>query len=437
VSARPDGGLRGRRHPTLTVTLVLAFVAVATALQFAREAAVSAWNTIWAEDGAIFLADALNHPALSKTLTAYGGYIHVLPRVVASVVAAFPLQDAAMLFALAAFTTASLLAAFVFFASATVIESIPLRFALSALVVLLPAEGAELLGNVTNIHFYLLYGCFWAFVWQSDSTAAISSRSAVAATSALCDPLSAIYLPLAIWGAVKRRTRRGLVVPAFYTGGLAVQALAILASGTHPQRGTRFFFHDVPTLFSLRVTGSLLVGDRYIDNLWFRFGHRFSYSTVVIVAALIGLALIRLDRRRKMFVAICAGYAVFLFWFYLYSRGSAGMRPGYNAATWHLAGARYTLVPILLLATALLVFADGAVRGSGARWVQAAVVLAVAGLIAANFPLKSERSLGPRWTPELRTARSRCAHRSSAPVHILVAPGPFAFFVKSTCARIR
>jgi hypothetical protein len=429
---RPPGSRRA-----LVTAVVVLLVALGTTVQLAREAAVSAWDTIWAEDGSIFLADALNGSPLEKVVTPYGGYIHVLPRLVGGLVAVLPLERAALLFALAAFTTVSLLAAFVYYASSSTIESVPLRLALSTLVVLLPAEGSELLGNVTNIHFYLMYGCFWAFVWRSDSTAAITSRSLVVAATALGDVLAAIYLPLALWNAMKRRTRRDLAVPIALLSGLAIQAIAILASGSPPHRGTRFNLDDVPTLFALRVTGSLFVGDRFIDDLWFQFGRWFSYGTLALVAALVAVALVRLDIRRKIFVALCAGYAITLFFAYLYGRGSAGMRPGYNAATWHLAGARFTLVPILLLATALLVFADTGVKGRATRYARGLALIFVVALVVANFSFKSERSLGPRWEPELAAARSRCANSNSTPIRILVAPAPFDFFVSSRCDRIR
>jgi hypothetical protein len=427
---------RERRRLLASLGIVTFFIGLATLLQLLREAEISAWDTIWAEDGSIFLADGLNDSLVGKVVEPYGGYVHVLPRIVGAIVAALPLENAAFSFALASFVTVSLVSTFVFFASAQLIESVALRLTLSVLVLLLPAAGSELLGNITNIHFFLLYGCFWALLWRSESNAALASRGAVTAAATLGDPLAAAYLPLALWSAVKRRTRRALVVPVIFTCGLAVQAAAMLATGSGPQRGTRFDAGDIPTLLSLRVAGSLLVGDRFIDDLWFRFGRWFSYIALAIVVSLLAVAVVRVDRRRKAFVVLCASYAVFLFCFYLWGRGSAGMRPGSSAATWHLAGARFTLTPILLLMTALLVLADGEAKESLGRWVRRFAVVFVAILVAANFSLKSERSLGPRWKPKLAEARSQCK-RDPAPVRILVAPAPFGFFVSTTCERIR
>jgi hypothetical protein len=424
-------------RPRVSVTVgVAVLVALATTLQLTREVAVSAWDTIWAEDGSIFLTDALNRSFLETLAEPYGGYVHDLPRLVAAVAAAFPLANASFVFSVAASLTVSVIAAFVYFASAEVMESALLRLALAALVVLLPAAGSELLGNVTNVHFYFLFGCLWAFVWRSESSAALASRSAVAATAALGDPLAAIFLPIAFWSALRRRARKGLVVPLMFVIGLAIQLTAIAFSGEGPQRLTRFDKADVLPLFALRVTGSLLVGDRFIDNLWFALGKTFSYGALAVVSSLLVIGLVRLDRRRRILVVNFAGYAFVLFSSYLYGRGSAGMRPGSDAATWHLAGARYTLAPILFLVSALLICADG-VRTRLASYVRFATAAFVAALLAANFSLTSERSLGPRWRPELAGARARCASMEKRPVRILVAPAPFGFYVRSTCDRIR
>ena len=164
----------------------------------------------------------------------------------------------------------------------------------------------------------------------------------------------------------------------------------------------------------------------------------FSYGALALVATLLVVGAARSDRRRRRFVVVCSGYAVLLFSIHLFGLGSAGMRPGYDAATWHLAGARYTLAPILFLMTALLVVVDGQRERSGSRALVPAVVAAVACLVAANFALTSERSLGPTWSSELKTARARCLTADgSRGVDVPVAPKPFGFVVSASCDRIR
>ena len=115
------------------------------------------------------------------------------------------------------------------------------------------------------------------------------------------------------------------------------------------------------------------------------------------------------------------------------------MRPGMDEASWHLAGARFTYAPILLLAAALLALVDRYVSHASTqagRVALGATVAIVAVLIAANFDLTSERSLGPAWQPELKAARERCdagAERARIPV----APEPFGFVLAAACHDLR
>jgi hypothetical protein len=206
-----------------------------------------------------------------------------------------------------------------------------------------------------------------------------------------------------------------------------------------PHRLTRFDAGDVPLLFGLRVTGSLLVGDRFIDDLWFALGRGFSYGALALVVLACGVGATTSRRRTRVFVAICAVYAFTFFAIDLFGRGSAGMRPGYDEATWHLAGARFTYAPILFLSAALLAVADalpGRVPRSTWRMLHPAALVFVAALLIANFSFTSERSLGPSWQHGLTAARDRC-DRGTTEAQVLVAPAPFGFVLKTTCARLR
>jgi hypothetical protein len=417
---------------------VVVLVVFAIALELAREAAVSAWGTVWAEDGSVFLKGALDEPFLSTLVHPYGGYVHVLPRLIAGVAAWAPLERAAIVFSVAWAVVVSLSALFVYFASAEVFRSKWTRLALSVLVAFLPAAGSELLGNATNLHFYVTYTCFWALVWRSETRGALAARAVVVAAATLSDPLTLLFTPLVVHRPLVRRARSAFVIPFVFASGLAVQFAAMVSSEA-PQRLTRFDPGDIPPLFALRVTGSLLVGDRFIDDLWFAFGRGFAYGALalVVLACCIGAA--KVGRSARGFVVLCAAYATTFFVVDLFGRGSAGMRPGYDEATWHLAGARFTYAPILLLLAALLAIADGLPRRvPTSRWrrVQpAALALAVA-LVVANFSFSSERSLGPGWQESLAAARARC-DRTGGEARVLVAPAPFGFALETTCVRLR
>lgn len=78
------------------------------------------------------------------------------------------------------------------------------------------------------------------------------------------------------------------------------------------------------------------------------------------------------------------------------------MRPGAAEATCHPAVARFTLAPLIFLATALLALVE--VAPSSARgyvWFNPhrIALVAVATLLIENFSFESERSLGPGGSP--------------------------------------
>jgi len=422
-----------------SAVLASALVALVAGLLLARQAAASAWDTIWAEDGFAFLSDAVSGNALAAVVEPHGGYIHPLPRAAAAVAAVLPLDRAALVFSIAWALVVALLAAFVYAASGEILRSRALRLALAALAALLPAAGSELLANTANLHFYLVYACFWAFVWRKTSTTALAARATVVAVTALSDPLSLLFAPLALWNAVSRRGRRELVVPASLLAGLAVQLGATALAGESPERLTRFDATDLPLLFALRVTGSLLVGDRFLDDMWLSLGRVFAYGALLAVGAALFAGALRSGRATRLFVAVAAGYAVVLFGVFLAGRGTAGMRPGMDEASWHLAGARFTYAPILLLAAALLALVDRYVSQAGrqaGRLALGATVAIVAILVAANFDLTSERSLGPAWQPELEAARERCRAGADG-ARIPVAPEPFGFVLEAPCRDLR
>ena len=414
-----------------------ALVALLTALLLVRQAVVAAWDTIWAEDGFAFLSDALSGNALAAVAEPHGGYLHLPPRAAAAIAALLPLDLAAVVFSVTWAVVVALLAAFVYAASGQVLRSRALRLTLATLTALLPAAGSELLGNTTNLHFYLVHACFWAFVWRSTTRPALAARATVVAVTALSDPLTLLFAPLALWIAVSRDGRRELVVPAFLVAGLAIQLGATVLAGESPERLTRFDPTDLPLLFSLRVTGSLLVGDRFLDEAWLSLGRPFAYGALLAVGGVLLIGALRTERATRVFVTIAAGYSVVLFGVFLAGRGTAGMRPGTDEATWHLAGARFTYTPILLLLAALLALIDryAADRRAGVL-ARGATVATVAVLVAANFGLTSERSLGPAWQPELEAARQRC-HAGADRARIPVAPEPFGFVLQTACRNLR
>jgi hypothetical protein len=117
---------------------------------------------LWAEDGMIFLHDALENGA-SSLWAPYGGYFHALPRLVAFSLSWLPMQAYAFLSSLICFVIYGfVLSEFSGRQYAWIVPSIWWR--ISACVLMCLSSGLyECLGNLTNLHTgCLIYLCIFA-----------------------------------------------------------------------------------------------------------------------------------------------------------------------------------------------------------------------------------------------------------------------------------
>jgi hypothetical protein len=422
----------------IRVAGALAALSAGTLLHLERQRGVPVWNSLWAEDGRVFLTGALRD--FPGTFFAQnGGYLHLVPRAIAGVVALLPIRDAAAGMAVGSAAAIVLIAGFVYAASSEVLESRSARLGLAATVLLLPVPGHELFANTTNLHFYLLFACFWALVWQADTAVALGSRGLVVVATALSDPISALFLPLAIVAPAYRRSVRTLVVPGLFLASLVIQ-LAVMAGGARPERNWGFRLGALPDVFSLRVTGGLLVGDRFLGDAWAAYGRAFAYGALLAVAAVITVLLVRSDRRTIAFALIAVAYAGLFFCVQLVGRGTGGIDPEVHGS--RLDAARYVLVPFLLLTTTIVALVDRgyARRHASSRWAWArrAALLWLVTLLAVNYSVTNDRSRGPRWDRELGDARRLCSAGGMRSVRVLVAPSPpRVWFATVPCNRIR
>ena len=415
----------------------LAALSVGTILHLVRERGVPVWNSLWAEDGRVFLTGGLQD--FTGTFFAQnGGYMHAVPRVIAGIAALLPVRDAAAAMAVCSAAVIALIAAFVYAASSEVLESRSARLALAATVVVVPVSGHELLANATNLHFYLLFACFWALLWQADTAPALGARGIVVVATALSDPISALFLPLAIVAPVYRRSPRALAVSALFLAALLAQ-FAVMAGGARPERNWGFRLGALPDVFSLRVTGGLLVGDRFLGDAWTAYGRVFAYGAFLVVAIVVVLLLVRSDRRTIAFALIALAYAGLFFCVQLVGRGTGGIDPEVHGA--RLDAARYVLVPFLLLTATIVALVDrGHARrraSSGWTWAWRAALVWLVVLLAVNYSVTNDRSRGPRWDRELSQARRGCTAGGTRSVRVLVAPSPpRVWYASVPCDRV-
>jgi len=438
--------------------LVGLWVAVMTMAQLFRQPGFASWNTVWQEDGSIFLSDAMYQSFPRALVHSYNAYLHVVPRILAALAAVLPLERAALVLAASSALVVALLSVYVYFASAALLPSEWARVLLAVMFVLLPATAYETTANLANLHWYLLFACFWVFLYRPQSWAGVAVATTVAVAAVLSDPMAGLFLPLAILAIYKRTTGRDLVVPVTFFVALAVQ-LALGALATSPAPYTASHLVDLPGIFALRVAGSFLVGDRQLRSFWGQFRWWFAYSSLAVVAGLAVLGTVKARVSTRFYLLVSIGYSCAFLAIPLMLRGTERFLdgPGFN-----LNGSRYMVIPLWFLVLAALLVVDRPVGvGREVSWqkVQCAVALYLLALLVVNFADFSVRTEGPGWREQLTVARGQCARgeRFGPPppgvgpeivsrlrdyphdVLVPIAPNiePPTFVVPVTCARLR
>jgi hypothetical protein len=439
-TARPS-----RRRPTATTIgggLALVAAVVAPLL---RQRGAPSWDTIWGEDGWVYFQQAHDH-GLSIVLRGYAGYLQLTPRLLAIPTALVPVREVAAYFALVGAVVGAALAWFVYWATAGWIRSRPVRLALAALVVLLPVLGYENTANATNTIWVLYAVTPWALVATAEDRRGVWLRSVVAFAGATATALSAIFIPLAIVVAVRRRQRPGRIVCLAYGIGLALQfAVVSHTRDTRPHVVVRQA-STLPQIIGVKVFGQLLVGDRGIRALW---DHRSALAVVapLLVLGLIAALLPGLSRRRAELVVAFTALAVIAFVVPVWGRGTNQVALALRlhsllgpaqAGHYNPMSSRYSVAPVFLLASALAVGVGGRRVTAWTAGLRAAFVVWAVVVCAAGYSVVNLRSAGPRWTATIdRAARTHCAGQpASTKVKLTVPNRPVNPAVVVSCGEL-
>jgi hypothetical protein len=391
--------------------LILA-VAALTALQmFRRPGPPPVWDSMVAEDGKIFLAQALNQPFLDTLATSYQGYLHTVPRVIAEVATWFPLEDAALVMSLAFALIVSLAAVYVFQASSAWIASPLLRAIVALAVPFIPVTAYQMAGTVSNLHWYLLYAVFWAILCPWRTRWWLAASTGLVLLTALSDPLVAVLLPIGVIVAIRARDRRAWVLPGSIVFGLLV-TVALRDEGASKLGDPNYA--ELPHVFADRVTSSLLVGDRYLEDLLGRSASSpFAWATLALVSFAVAFGLARLRGRRAVLLGGCAALAVTFFLVSPIARGTLIFDPD---RPWILIGTRYVYLPVLFLLTGLLAAVDRpGQNGWRPRTRELLAAAAAVAVMATGYaaPHRVEGDL--RWRPVAAKAREACERGRPVP----------------------
>jgi len=404
--------------------ILTVFVVVATAGQLVRQRGAPSWDTVWAEDGTLYTAQARGKSIVDALTTEYRSYLQVLCRLVALPTRWLPLSADAKYLALSAALTTSLLAVFVYWAAGTHLATRWPRLLLIIAMVWAPTMLWESNTNVANLIWPVLFAGFWAVVATSRRRIHTVARTAVVLLAVLTNALALAYLPLAAYLAYRRRDRGDRSVTlALVVGGL-VQIIAATTSTSTPKDSSDAV-KDVVGLYLGRVLNRLFFSDEYAERLWRHFGWWWAALCLVVLLAVI-VWFARLAPRSNGFLAASAlAYSVVLFAAPLWLRGTKSA--ALTADVFNLNGTRFDTVAALLLISAA-VLALGDVRWSSddrTRQVTAAIlVVQVLAVVALGFRGVNGRSDGPRWSEQLAAAHQTCDANPNGSVALEISPPP-------------
>jgi hypothetical protein len=383
-------------------------VALLTYLQMVRRPSDPAlWDSLWTEDGTVFLTQALSQPFLDTLATSYYGYLHTVPRLITNVATWFPVEDMPLVMSLLTTFVIALLSVYVFEASGAWIASPILRALLALAVAFAPVTAREIAGTVGNLHWYLVYASFWAVISPWRTRGWLLASTAVVLASVLSDPLTAVALPIGVVLAVAARDRRAWALPGAIVAGLVIQL------GLRDE-GTTFFggrdWGAIPRVFAERVTSSVIAGDRYLYDLFGgRTGSPFAWATLVAIGLAVGAGIWGLRGRRRWLVALATTMSLAYFLIPVFSRGTAQL---FVSHPWLLASTRYIYLPVLFLLTALALAADRGTRERRLPTIREAAFTVLVGATLVTGYAAPHRSEGtPPWRPVVAQARAACAQK--------------------------
>jgi hypothetical protein len=426
-------------RPLLQLGVVLAILFIAGIVITIFRLPADQRNVLWAEDGNQFLVAAFHADYFTNLFTPYAGYMHFVPRTAAQIVAAFvptAYLGIAMNLAGAAVWSAVAVAAFVF--TRDRIQT-PLRWLLWLLVLILPIGSFEVATNISNSHWFLMFGLFIALSARSgQSIPRTVFASVLIASAVMSDPLSLVFAPLVVARVVGLPRLRENIVSIVFAAAAIVQILMTL--GTERDRGGPVLDpFPLGSTYLVRVVWGDLLGAVDGTTLYNALGrHPVLVLAGALIVSLVVLIVIRW-RRTGLAALALAGSVGFYGVVAVLTWTQFGLQPPGSEVYW---GGRYLVVPSLLLITSLLAVLSVWLPGPGGSrsrvirravaFVVVAALLITPGLL--NFRMPAYKAGVPELTTSVEDLRPTCAAAPSSQVEVPIGPAGFTFAVP--CERI-
>lgn len=438
---RPAGpGSRARLSAAVPVVVMI----VATALAWLRLAPIVR-QTLWAEDLRNFLSGDV-HSGLATTLfRPYGGYLQVAPRLISALVAHLvPIDQWAVAVALGACAVAGVVTAVVYVCAQQILHSRMLGLAAASITVLDPLAAHEVLGNLANVHWLVIWMMPWVLLYRPGSRWSAGLLGVIVLIAALSEFDVVLFLPLLAW---RWRDRALLPVRIPYLVGCVAEIIAEIVSPRSRPSHAVFGPADVISGYLINTVMSVVTPIRLQMGALLRgSGTALGVALLALAAALVVYVLWRGDARLRILAVVVTILSPGLF------MSAIELTPEVEYDYAHLSGAglsnpwlvRYGVVPSMLL-LALIPLAAAAHRMSRVRRDQpagrvvrivAVAVLAVP-LLAHVAPAHDQlRAHGPAFAPEVTKAVQDCRAVPSHTQKKLYAAPSTRWEITLSCAQL-
>jgi hypothetical protein len=364
-------------------------------------------QTVWAEDGTIFLNDALSGAPTAHLFTGYAGYLQFLPRLIADVVIkSVDIADAGIAINLASCIVVGLGAALVYWCARDVIPSRPLRLAVCSITVLAPLVPIELLGNAANLHWFFIWAVLWVLLYRPRTRTGAWMLAIVTLIAALSEIQLLVLVPLMLLRMKAPNVwlpRIGLAV------GLLAQIITTLMSPRVAHSGglggaLRAYIGQValPNFAANRQTMIAALGQQAL--LW----------EILAIAPFVFAVVVCLrwgsHLQRVAVLSLVPGS--FVIWV------ADSYLNGYGGSSIHympFVFIRYAVVPSMFLLASIVVAVQVLIaRQASTAPLGAIVVTALLVLMVVQYvPTETNRSRGPTWATEIAAARKSCESSTS------------------------
>lgn len=380
---------------------VLAGVA-AVAGSLGRVGGHGPFDTVWIEDAALFLDQAINESWKDTVFRPHNGYWHIGPRTLTEVANLFPLayMPAAMTVLAAVMLTCFAFVAY--YGSRTFFQNKWLRLMIAAPVLLVPVGQSQIQVDLATLHFSGLYAMFWLCFWRPVTRAGRIAAPLITTYLVFSSILNVLFAPLLLLRIVAVRDWTTRLIALAYAAGMALQVGGVVTG--YNQRPFGEPNYNPVWLLSEYVRVALpraFFGEYWAGYNTVRPHWALVVAAVLIVLVAVWIAVQGLSRPAWLLAAVALVMSVVNF---AAQVGSMGwIEP------------RYVAVPALLLYVAMLALirpdADRAAWASAGRVATVAVVsfvLLLGSAFATNYRSESFRSTGPSWRSAMHDADVAC-----------------------------